>query len=68
VLFRSRQKAKLRVEERKSDSFTYNDYSWTEHISRKWGQWMESPNEMLDVLKERGYSLEKKRAGRRRSA
>jgi FMN reductase (NADPH) len=56
-----RQRAKIRVEEEgRADGFTYDTYSWTEHISRKWGQWMPSPNDMLDALRERGFSLERK--------
>jgi hypothetical protein len=32
-----RQKAKIRLEKGRKESFTYEDYSWTEHISRKGG-------------------------------
>jgi len=40
-----KQKAKIRLENGRKETFTYEDYSWTEHISRKWGQWYESPED-----------------------
>ena len=49
--------AKLEVEDGRKDDYTLDNYSWTEHISRKWGQWAQSPNELLDALRERGFSL-----------
>ncbi len=40
----SKQRAKIVIEEKgKKDAFTYKDYSWTDHISRKWGQWLADP-------------------------
>jgi nitroreductase len=48
---------KIEPEDGREDRYTLDDYSWTEHISRKWGQWAKSPNELLDALKERGFSL-----------
>ncbi len=47
-----KQRAKIRLEVDKAETFTYDDYSWTEHISRKWGQWMADADEVLDQLKE----------------
>jgi len=29
----------------------------TEHISRKWGQWYESPEELLEQLMKRGIEI-----------
>jgi hypothetical protein len=52
-----RNGVKIRLEDGREDRYTFDDYSWTEHISRKWGQWAESPNEVLDTLKECGFSL-----------
>jgi len=49
--------AKIEREDGSKDNYTFDNYSWTEHISRKWGQWAKSPNELLDTLKERGFSL-----------
>jgi len=31
--------------------------SLTEHISRKWGQWYESPEELLEQLMKRGIEI-----------
>lgn len=51
--------AKIPLEE-KEETFTYDDYSWTEHISRKWGQWYESPDEFLELLAEQGFNFSQK--------
>jgi FMN reductase (NADPH) len=53
-------KAKIRIEGEREDTFTYDNYSWTEHISRKWGQWNADPTELLKQLKACGFDLEKK--------
>jgi FMN reductase (NADPH) len=50
----SKQKAKIKLEDDREETFTYDDYSWTEHISRKWGQWMKDPAEILIQLKKCG--------------
>lgn len=51
-----KQKAKIDIEvEGKEDTFTYSDYSWTEHISRKWGQWLADPAELLEQLAACGF-------------
>jgi len=52
-----KQNVRIKAEDGRKDNYTFDNYSWTEHISRKWGQWAESPNELLDTLKERGFSL-----------
>jgi nitroreductase len=53
----ARQKAKIRLEVDKEEKYSYDNYSWTEHISRKWGQWYRSPEELLEQLKKRGFDL-----------
>jgi len=54
----SKQRAKIGIEEKgKKDAFTYKDYSWTEHNSRKWGQWMEDPSELLEQLAGCGFKV-----------
>jgi nitroreductase len=53
-------KIMIKLEGEREETYTYDNYSWTEHISRKWGQWFPSPNEILEVLKERGFDLSKK--------
>jgi nitroreductase len=50
-------KVKIRLEGEREETFTFDNYSWTEHISRKWGQWYESPAELLTQLNERGFKV-----------
>lgn len=45
------------LEEGRKESFTFDNYSWTEHISRKLGQWSTSPDEILAQLAARGFNL-----------
>lgn len=51
------RKAKIRLEPGREEIFTYADYSWTEHISRKWGQWYASPAELLNQLAKCGFEV-----------
>ncbi len=54
-----KQKAKIDIEvENKEDTFSYKEYSWTEHISRKWGQWLEDPAELLNQLAACGFPID----------
>jgi nitroreductase len=53
----AKQKAKIRLEDGRKETHTYDNYSWTEHISRKWGQWYESPEELLEQLRQRGINI-----------
>jgi len=39
------------------NSYNYDNYSWTEHISRKWSHYEPDPGAMLAALKERGFDL-----------
>lgn len=55
-----KQKAKIRLDGSHKETFTYENYSWTEHISRKWGQWYHSPAELLEQLRKRGFNIEEK--------
>ena len=50
-----RLKAKIKLEGERRETFTYDNYSWTEHISRKWGQWLADPKELLEQLKACGF-------------
>ena len=55
-------RAKISLEnKRRRETFTYDSYSWTEHISRKWGQWYPEPKELLEQLKKRGFDFAKSR-------
>jgi len=50
-------KAKIKLEGNREETFTYDNYSWTEHISRKWGQWYPDPKELLEQLEKRGFHV-----------
>jgi len=50
-------KIMIRLDGEREETFTYDTYSWTEHISRKWGQWYKSPEELLGRLAERGFEV-----------
>lgn len=52
-----RQKAKIRLDGEREETFSYDNYSWTEHISRKWGQWYSSPDELLKQLRACRFNL-----------
>jgi nitroreductase len=41
----------------REETFTYDNYGWTEHISRKWGQWHPSPRNLLAQLSKRGFDV-----------
>jgi FMN reductase (NADPH) len=43
------------LEGRRSETFTFENYGWTEHQSRKWGQWDPSSRELLAQLQKRGF-------------
>lgn len=42
----------------REETFTFDTYGWTEHISRKWGQWFPSVEDLLEQLAKRGFRLE----------
>jgi len=56
-----KQKAKIPLEAKRKETFTYDDYCWTEHICRKWGQWFPEPKELLEQLEKRGFRLNPKK-------
>jgi len=45
----------------REETFTFDDYSWTEHISRKWGQWHPDPKDLLEQFEKRGFYLARRR-------
>ena len=53
--------AKIRLEGDREETFTYDDYSWTEHICRKWGQWYPDPKNLLEQFERRGFYITGKR-------
>jgi nitroreductase len=52
-----KEKAIIPLEGEREETFTFDNYSWTEHISRKWGQWYASPKELLEQLAKRGFKI-----------
>ncbi|MFW5946136.1 MAG: nitroreductase family protein [Candidatus Natronoplasma sp.] len=52
--------AKISLKGEQSDDFTYQDYSWTEHISRKWGQWYEDLEKQNEILEACGFDIGKR--------
>lgn len=50
-------KIMIRLDGGREETFTYDTYSWTEHIARKWGQWYKSPQELLGQLARRGFEV-----------
>jgi nitroreductase len=54
-------KAKIPLRIDREEAFTYENYSWTEHICRKWGQWHPSPEILLEQLEKRGFHITSRR-------
>jgi nitroreductase len=47
----------IELEGGREETFSYENYSWTEHIARKWGQWHRSSKELLEQLKLCGFNI-----------
>jgi hypothetical protein len=45
------------LEGERQESYTFENYSWTEHISRKTGQWMPALREVLEPLALCGFHV-----------
>jgi nitroreductase len=45
------------LEGEREETYTFEDYSWTEHISRKVGQWHPSPEDLLEPLAKCGFRI-----------
>jgi nitroreductase len=57
--------AKIPIEDKnRKEKYTYEDYSWTEHICRKIGQWFPEPKELLEQLEKRGFNITGKTAAK----
>lgn len=41
----------------KEETHDYSTYSWTEHISRKWGQWYPQKDSILKILSRCGFGI-----------
>jgi FMN reductase (NADPH) len=48
---------KIRLEGDREETFTYDTYSWTEHISRKTGQWLTAPDDLLRQMAKCGFHI-----------
>ena len=45
------------LEDGRPDAFSRCSYSWTEHMGRKWGQWLRDPEDLLGPLRACGFDL-----------
>jgi nitroreductase len=45
------------LEEKRKETYTFENYSWTEHISRKLGLWGRSPRSILAAFKRCGFKI-----------
>ena len=41
----------------RQETYTFDNYSWTEHISRKLGLWQMSPNRILSAFEQCGFHI-----------
>lgn len=41
----------------REETYTFDDYSWTEHISRKLGLWQKSPKSILAAFEKCGFTI-----------
>lgn len=53
--------ARIQLEGGRKETFTYDNYSWTEHICRKWGQWYPDAKGLLEQLEKRGFHVTENR-------
>lgn len=50
-------RAKIPLDKGRKETFDLGNYSWTEHICRKYGQWHPDPGELLRQLELRGFNI-----------
>lgn len=48
---------KISLEANRKETFTFDNYSWTEHTCRKLGQWDPDPKDLLKQLEKRGFYI-----------
>lgn len=41
----------------RNEKYDFSNYSWTEHISRKWGQWKPKKDSILKILSKCGFDF-----------
>jgi len=47
------------IEDGRPEPLTFDRYSWSEHMGRKWGQWLKDPADLLGPLAKCGFRIEK---------
>jgi len=47
----------IKLSDDREETFDFDNYSWTEHISRKWGQWYPTPDRLVEQLGKRGFDI-----------
>jgi len=57
-------KYKIALQGKRKEKYDYDNYSWTEHICRKWGQWFPEPKGLLEQLEKRGFCFIKEQKSR----
>ncbi len=50
--------AKISLKSKEEDEYDYNTYSWTEHISRKWGQWYDDLESQKEIVCACGFKID----------
>jgi len=58
----ARANYKIPLQGEREETFSFENYGWTEHMCRKWGQWLSSPDDLLEQLEKRGFHLAKTRS------
>jgi hypothetical protein len=48
---------KLPLDGDREETYTYDNYGWTEHISRKWGQWWTTQDDLLEEFANCGFRI-----------
>lgn len=43
----------------RDEKYDFSNYSWTEHISRKWGQWKPNMEKLLNIMSKCGFNFRK---------
>ena len=49
--------AMISLEGDRQETYTFETYSWTEHISRKTGQWFHEPDQVLEAFRNCGFFI-----------
>jgi len=50
-------KLMIELKDEREENYNGATYSWTEHISRKWGQWLQDPQKMREIFKKYGFEI-----------